>query len=90
MSISVKPDIRIKAVEIDDASLTVDLMDGRRISVPIAWFPRLLGATAEQRANWRVSGAGYGLHWPDLDEDLSTRGLLASTDAAPETGTSAA
>ena len=51
-------------------------MDGRSISVPLAWFPRLLDATPEQRARWEPAGAGYGIHWPDLDEDLSTEGIL--------------
>lgn len=58
-------------------TLTVDLTDGRTISVPILWFPRLVHGTPEERQNWRVSGAGYGIHWPDLDEDLSVEGLLA-------------
>jgi hypothetical protein len=50
--------------------------DGRTLSVPLAWFPRLLDATAEQRANWRLTGQGEGIHWEDLDEDLSVAGLL--------------
>jgi hypothetical protein len=50
--------------------------DGRVITVPLAWYPRLLDATPEQRRRWKIAGAGYGLHWPDLDEDLSTEGLL--------------
>lgn len=62
----------------------VDLEDGRTIIVPIVWFPRLLRAAAEQRANWRISGAGYGIHWPDVDEDLSTGGLLRGAAAAVE------
>lgn len=62
--------------------LTVALMDGRSISVPLAWFPRLLDATREQRARWEPAGAGYGIHWPDLDEDLSTEGLLRGSPAA--------
>lgn len=69
-------DIRIMNVCIDDARLTVDLMDGRSISVPLDWFPRLAAGTADQRRNWELSGAGYGIHWPELDEDLSTEGLL--------------
>lgn len=75
-AISVEPDIRIKDVRIAEDLLSVDLMDGRTISVPIAWFPRLLNGTPEQRARWEVVGAGYGIHWPDLDEDLSVAGLL--------------
>jgi hypothetical protein len=82
MTILPRPDERVKAVRIDGDVLTVDLMDGRTISVPIAWFPRLLGGTARQRSNWQVAGAGYGIHWPDLDEDISTAGLLRG-DAPP-------
>ena len=55
--------------------------DGRTIAVPLAWYPRLLHATSEQRANWRIAGAGYEIHWPDIDEDLSTRGLLQGAPA---------
>jgi hypothetical protein len=61
--------------------LSVDLMDGRTISVPLAWYPRLLNATQEQRDHWEPSGGGYGIHWPDIDEDLSTEGLLRGAPA---------
>jgi hypothetical protein len=54
----------------------VDLVDGRTITVPLAWYPRLLHATAAQRAKWQIAGGGYGIHWPEIDEDLSTEGLL--------------
>jgi hypothetical protein len=64
--------------------LAVDLLDGRTIIVPLTWYPRLLEATAEQRSRWKVSGAGYGIHWPDIDEDLSTEGLLRGAPAAAE------
>ena len=67
---------RVKDVRVTAATLIVDLFDGRTITVPLAWYPRLLHATPEQRANWRISGAGYGIHWPDLDEDLTALGLL--------------
>jgi hypothetical protein len=67
---------RVKDVHVTEDVLSVDLVDGRTISVPLAWYPRLLHATPEQRANWQVAGAGYGIHWPDVDEDLSTDGLL--------------
>ena len=67
---------RVKDVRLTEDTLAVDLLDGRTISVPLAWYPRLLHATPEQRGNWRVSGGGFGIHWPDLDEDLSTQGLL--------------
>lgn len=69
-------DIRVMNVCINDDRMTVNLMDGRSISVPVIWFPRLAAGTAEQRQNWELCGAGYGIHWPELDEDLSTEGLL--------------
>jgi hypothetical protein len=62
-------------------TLTVDLVDGRLLSVPLAWFPRLLHANARQRKNWKLIGDGEGIHWPDLDEDLSVEGLLRGTEA---------
>jgi hypothetical protein len=74
-------DERVKAVRFTRNTLSVSLMDGRTIVVPLAWYPRLLNATGEQRANWTVCGAGYGIHWPDLDEDLSTEGLLRGAPA---------
>jgi hypothetical protein len=61
--------------------LKADLLDGRSITVPLAWFPRLLHATPEQRANWKIAGGGYGIHWPDVDEDLSSEGLLRGAPA---------
>lgn len=57
--------------------LTVDLSDGRTISVPLSWLPRLEDSRPEERANWRLIGNGHGIHWPDLDEDISVEGLLA-------------
>jgi hypothetical protein len=72
---------RVRSVGIDDAALTVGLMDGRNISVPLAWYPRLLEATTDQRRNYEIAGGGYGLHWPDVDEDLSTEGLLGGARA---------
>jgi len=56
--------------------MSVDLMDGRTITVPLAWYPRLRRATKEQLAHWQECGGGYGIHWPDIDEDVSTEGLL--------------
>jgi hypothetical protein len=76
-------DIRVRSVQIDEDQLVVDLMDGRTIAVPLAWYPRLLAATAEQRQRVEISGGGYGLHWPDVDEDLSTDGLLRGAPAPP-------
>lgn len=58
-------------------SFVVELDDGRSLSIPVLWFPRLRDATAEQRANWRLLGRGEGIHWPDVDEDISVLGLLA-------------
>jgi len=68
-------------VRFDDDTMSVDLADGRTITVPPAWYSRLLAASPEQRKNWQVCGGGFGIHWPDLDEDLSTQGLLAGTPA---------
>jgi hypothetical protein len=74
-------EIRPKAreVSISDDELTVLLADGRKISVPLVWFPRLLHATANQRQNFELLGDGEGIHWPDIDEDLSVAGLLRAT-----------
>ena len=82
MNISAKvTDERVADVRCDDDSLIVDLMDGRTISVPRAWYPRLAGATPEARAMWEIAGGGYGIHWPEIDEDLSTEGLLRGSPA---------
>jgi hypothetical protein len=69
-------DERVADVTVTKDTLTVALRDGRTISVPLAWYPRLLDATTAQRKNWRIAGGGYGIHWPEIDEDLSTEGLL--------------
>jgi DNA-binding CsgD family transcriptional regulator len=74
-------DERVLGVEFSDDALSVSLRDGRIITVPIVWYPRLLKATIAQRQNWKIAGGGYGLHWPDLDEDLSTEGLLRGAPA---------
>lgn len=74
---------RVKAVHLTEEVLSVDLLDGRTITVPLAWYPRLLHATPEQRARWQIAGGGYGIHWPDVDEDLSTEGLLRGAPAPP-------
>lgn len=63
-------------VSITEDTLQVDLADGRTISVPIAWYPRLQHGTADERANWRWIGREEGIHWPDLDEDISVEGLI--------------
>ena len=72
---------RVIDVRVTEDTISVDLYDGRTITVPLAWYPRLLHATPEQRANWRIAGAGYGIHWPDVDEDLSVQGLLQGAPA---------
>ena len=64
-------------VRVIEDTLTVDLSDGRTISVPLEWFPRLVHATPKERNNWRLIGKGQGIHWEDIDEDISTQGLLA-------------
>ncbi|TAL01356.1 MAG: DUF2442 domain-containing protein [Rhodospirillaceae bacterium] len=74
-------DTRVRNVRVSEDTLTVDLMDGRTISVPLAWYPRLLEAAPSQRENWKISGAGYGIHWPEIDEDLSADGILRGAPA---------
>lgn len=82
MSISqIRPGERVKDVRFSQDCLSVDLMDGRTISVPLAWYPRLLHASGKQRTNWKICGGGFGIHWPDIDEDLSTEGLLRGAPA---------
>ena len=74
-------DERVKGVRITDDTLEVDVFDGRTIIVPLVWYPRLLNATKKQRKNWQSCAAGYGIHWPDIDEDLSIEGLLRGVPA---------
>jgi len=69
-----EPGERVANVHFAEDELHVTLMDGRTISVPLAWYPRLLNATKEQRKNWRLIGGGIGIHWPDVDEDISIEG----------------
>jgi len=72
-------DLRIpnaQTVDVTDDALTVDLNDGRTISVPLAWYPRLMHGSAAERNNWRLIGKGAGIHWEDLDEDISVENLL--------------
>ena len=64
-------------VSVTDDAIAVDLSDGRTISVPLGWYPRLLHGSAEERSNWRFVGGGEGIHWPELDEDISVGNLLA-------------
>lgn len=74
--LALKTDERIQDVHISADTLTVDIMDGRSISVPLVWYPRLFHATRAQRAKWKICGGGYGVHWDEIDEDLSVEGLL--------------
>ena len=76
-----RPGERVRDVRFTDDALIVDLLDGRTISVPLVWYPRLLSATPKQRAHWRAAGGGFGIHWSDVDEDLSTEGLLRGAPA---------
>lgn len=64
-------------VKVTEDTLSVDLSDGRTISVPLAWFPRLVHASEKERNNWRLTGKGHGIHWEEMDEDISVEGLLA-------------
>ncbi len=72
-----RPEPKARRAIITDDSLTVDLLDGRTISVPLAWFPRLLQGRRKERDNWRLIARGEGIHWPDLDEDISVENLLS-------------
>lgn len=74
-------DERVKDVKFGRDTLSVTLMDGRTITVPLAWYPRLFKATKTQRARWEICGGGYGIHWPLIDEHLSTEGLLRGAPA---------
>lgn len=81
---------RVKDVHLGDDTLSVDLLDGRTITVPLAWYPRLLHASPAARNNWRVAGGGFGIRWPDIDEDLSTEGLLRGAPAPRSRSSTAA
>jgi hypothetical protein len=70
-------DARAQRVSVTEDTLVVDLVDGRTIIVPVTWYPRLAHGTPAERANWRLIGEGEGIHWPELDEDISVDGLLA-------------
>lgn len=83
MSTSPTKPVRVEALAVDVSftgdAICVALADGREISAPLAWFPRLLSAGDDQRRDWRLIGGGVGVHWPSVDEDISVEGLLAST-----------
>jgi hypothetical protein len=82
MNTVVRIDVRIKDIEITEDTLTAHLMDGRTISVPLVWSWRLSEATPEQRAHYEIIGNGHGVHWPDIDEDISAEGMLYGTPAS--------
>jgi hypothetical protein len=86
--LALRADERISEVKVSAEALTVRLKDGRTIIVPLAWYPRLLHASQKQRKNWKIAGGGYGIHWPDIDEDLSTEGLLRGAPAPQTTANS--
>ena len=75
------PGERVMTVSSTDIQLTVELEDGRSISVPLAWYPRLLHASQSDRDDWQVAGGGFGIYWPAIDEDLSVEGLLRGAPA---------
>jgi len=70
-------EVRAAAVQVSDEALIIDLSDGRTVSAPLAWYPRLLHGTSAERQNHRLIGQGLGVHWPQLDEDISVEGVLA-------------
>jgi hypothetical protein len=80
-TLAVQVDERVKNVYFSEETISVDLMDGRIITVPLVWYPRLLNATHDQRSNWEICGGGYGIHWDEIDEDLSTEGMLRGAPA---------
>ena len=79
------PGEKIVNVAMTEDDLKVEFLDGRTLSVPLVWYPRLLHATSEQRANWKIAGGGFGIHWADVDEDLSSEGLLRGAPAPRQT-----
>lgn len=80
-ALAIQVDERVKDVRFTEDTISVDLMDGRSITVPLVWYPRLLNASPEQLAQWEICGGGYGIHWESLDEDLSTEGMLRGAPA---------
>lgn len=79
--LAIRADERVKNVCFTEETISVDLVDGRTITVPLVWYPRLLNATPEQRLKWEICGGGYGIHWEEIDEDLSTEGMLRGAPA---------
>jgi hypothetical protein len=84
-ALAIQVDERVKNVRFTEDTISVDLMDGRSITVPLVWYPRLLNASPEQLIQWEICGGGYGIHWPELDEDLSTEGMLRGAPAPEAT-----
>ena len=76
MNTVVRVEVRIKDIEVSEDTITASLTDGRTISVPLVWSWRLAEATPEERANYEIMGDGHGVHWPDIDEDISAEGML--------------
>lgn len=89
MSIAANSEPRIVTIEVKDDVITAQLADGRVVSVPLAWSWRLSDATAEQRNHFEIVGTGEGVHWPDVDEDISARGMLQGMPARPPKQTTA-
>jgi hypothetical protein len=81
MNTVVKTEVRIRDIEVTEDTIVARLTDGRTISVPLVWSWRLAEATPEQRANYEIIGDGHGVHWPDIDEDISAEGMLYGTPA---------
>jgi len=79
--LAIRADERVQHVYFTEDTISVDIMDGRTITVPLVWYPRLLAATLQQREKWEICGGGYGIHWSEIDEDLSTEGLLRGAPA---------
>ena len=84
--LAIEADERVKDVKVDLDMLQVDLMDGRSIRVPLAWYPSLLKASEAEKSDWERCGGGYGIHWPKIDEHLSTEGILRGAPAPRKTG----
>ena len=81
MSIAMNSEPRIVSIKVTNSAITAALADGRTVSVPLAWSWRLAEATAKQRQNFKIIGSGQGVHWPDVDEDISAMGMLSGTPA---------
>ena len=85
--LAIRTDERVQSVYFSENTISAELMDGRTITVPLLWYPKLLNASPDQRAAWTVCGGGYGIHWEEIDEDLSTAGMLRGAPASSFTKT---